>query len=294
VVLDAGNALFKPGVLNDSASRERAELILRTMGELNTAGMAVGHLDLNAGPEFLKKMAARSNVPLLSANLVDARGKLWFSPSRQLSVAGARVALIGISPLEEGVGFASKPPVQAALAEARKLRGRADVVLVLAAVPYADALQLAKDAGGAVDLILQSHEARGAGLAQHYGESFLVPTGDRGRQLGRLQLELVGQGPWVDAAAAEHDRQLLNLLDVQIAEARKRLDSARPEGKDAVARTLRSFETRRDSLAKQAMASRPNNERTLKLDYLTLGAEYADDPALKAKVAALEPQGAGP
>ncbi|HEX4802315.1 MAG TPA: 5'-nucleotidase [Myxococcaceae bacterium] len=294
MVLDAGNALFKPGALNDDASRERAKLILRTMGELNTAGMAVGHLDLGAGAEFLKKTAARANVPLLSANLVDSRGKLWFSPSRQLSVAGARVALIGISPLEAGVGFASKPPVQAALAEARKLRGKADVVLVLAAVPYADALQLAKEAGGAVDLILQSHEARGSGLAQHYGESFLVPTGERGRQLGRLELELAGQGPWVDAASAERDRQLINLLDVQIAEARKRLDGARPEAKDAAAQTLRSFESRRDSLAKQTMASRPNNGRSFKLDYLTLGTEYADDPALKAKVAAIEPQGAGP
>ncbi len=293
-MLDAGNALFKPGAPNDSASRERAELILRTMGVLKTAAMAVGHHDLSAGPEFLKKTAARANVPLLSANLVDPRGKLWFSPSRQLSVAGARVALIGISPLEEGAGFASKPPVQAALAEARKLRGRAEVVLVLAAVPYADALQLAKEAGGAVDLILQSHEARGAGVAQHYGEIFVVPTGDRGRQLGRLELELSGRGHWVDAAAKERDRRLINLLDVQIAQARKRLDSARPEAKSEAAQTLRSFENRRDSLAKQTMASRPNDGRFLKLDFLTLGNEYADDPPLKAKVAALEPEGAAP
>lgn len=292
-MLDAGNALFQPAAPDGSASRQRAALILRTMGELGTAAMAVGRQDLAAGPEFLKQTAARANVALLSANLVDRRGKLWFLPSRQLSVGSARVALVGISSLEEGPGFTSKPPVQAALAEARKLRSKADLVMVLAAVPYADALQLAKEAGRAIDLILQSHEARGPGLAQRYGANFVIPTGERGRQLGRLELELSGPGPWVDQGQKERDRQLINVLEVQIAEARRRLDRAGPEGKDAASQTLRAFVARRDSLAKESTDSQ-NGARTLRLEFLTLGTEYADDLALKAKVAAIEPQGAAP
>ena len=292
--MDAGNALFKPGAADDRPSRQRASLILDAMGALGTAAMAVGHQDLLAGPEFLKKAAQKAKLPLLSANLVDAAGKPLFPASRVVSTAGMRVALVGASAPEQAAAFSAKLPVQAALAQARKLRPQADVVVVLAAMPYADALQLAKEAAGAVDLILQSHEARGAGGAQRYDESFVVPTGERGRQLGRVDLELCGRGPWIDAGEKDRGRQLINLLDVQIAEARKRVDSASPSTKSAAEKTLHSFEARRDSLAKESAQPLPPGARFFKLDFLTLGTEYADDPTLKAKVAVLEPEGAAP
>jgi 2',3'-cyclic-nucleotide 2'-phosphodiesterase (5'-nucleotidase family) len=260
------------------------------MGELGTSAMAVGARDLTAGPEFLKKAAARARVQLLSANLVDGKGKLLFSASAKLSVAGVRVGLFGISPLQDADGIRSKPPVQAALAEARRIRGKVDVVIALAAVPYADALQLSKEAGSAIDFILQSHESRGTGIPQGDGSNYVIPTGERGRQLGRLELDLSGSGRWVDAGQRARNEQLISMLDSQIAEVRKRLDSGNPEVKKSLSQAIQSFQARRDSLAKESLSLAAGARRTLKLEFLTLGSEYRDDPALKAQVAVLEPQ----
>jgi 2',3'-cyclic-nucleotide 2'-phosphodiesterase (5'-nucleotidase family) len=288
LVVDAGNALFKAGAPNDAASQSRAEFILRTMGELGTAAMAVGDRDLVAGEAFLKKAAARLGVKLLSANLVDDKGKLIFPATAQLSVGGSRVGLLGISPLRSDARPQSRPPVQAALAEARKLRGKVDLVIALSAIPYADALQLSKEAGPAIDLILQSHELRGPGIAQRNGSSYVIPTGERGRQLGRLALDIGGSGPWVDEGERERNQQLIKMLDSQLADARRRLETSSPDAQPALAQTIRSFQARREALGADSAPAK--NARKLKLDFLTLGTEFTDDPALKAQVARLEPE----
>jgi 2',3'-cyclic-nucleotide 2'-phosphodiesterase (5'-nucleotidase family) len=289
-LLDAGNALFKTADSIDPTSKQRAEFILTTMGELGTTAMAVGKRDLAAGPDFLRKAAARAKVQLLSANLVDGGGRLLFSATTQLNIAGARIGLLGLSPLQPGGGVQSKPPVQAALAEARKLRAKVDLVIALAAVPYADALQLSKEAGDSIDLILQSHEARGTGIPQRSGTSYVIPTGERGREISRLELDLAGSGPFVDLGQRERNEQLIRMLDVQIAEARKRLEAGSPDAKSSLSQTMRGFEARREALAKKISSSAANSSRTLKLDFLVLGNDFADDPGLKARVAVLEPE----
>jgi 2',3'-cyclic-nucleotide 2'-phosphodiesterase (5'-nucleotidase family) len=290
-VLDAGNALFKPSGSSDDASRRRAEFILRSMGQLRTAAMAVGARDLVAGPEFLKKTAARAKVRLLSANLVDDRGALLFEPSMRTSIAGIRVGVLGISPLQSGARMRGNAPVQAALAEARKLKGKVDLIVALAAVPYADALQLSTEAGDTIDLILQSHEGRGVGIPQRNGGAFVIPTGERGRQLGRLALDLSIPGPWMELGQKERDQQLINVLDTQIAATQKRLEAASPGATGSLEKTLRGFQNRRETLAKEIAGSPESGGRLLRLDFLQLGAEYASDPALKAQITALEPEG---
>jgi 2',3'-cyclic-nucleotide 2'-phosphodiesterase (5'-nucleotidase family) len=290
-VLDAGNALFKASASSDDVSRRRAELLLRTMGQLRTAAMAVGARDLAAGPEFLKKTAAKAKVRLLSANLVDDRGALLFEPSMRTSIAGIRVGVLGISPLQSGAQMRGTPPVQAALAEARKLKGKVDLIIALAAVPYADALQLSKEAGDTIDLILQSHEGRGVGIPQRNGGAFVIPTGERGRQLGRLQLDLSQPGPWVELGQKERDLQLINVLDTQIAATQRRLEAAGPGATNSLETTLRGFQNRRETLVKSVAASPESGGRLLRLDFLPLGADYPSDPALKAQITALEPEG---
>jgi len=288
-VLDAGNALFKTAASTDDVSRRRAEFILRSMGQLRTVAMAVGARDLAAGPEFLKKTAARAKVRLLSANLVDDRGALLFEPSMRTSIAGIRVGVLGISPLQSGARMRGNPPVAAALAEARKLKGKVDLVIALAAVPYADALQLAKESGDAIDLVLQSHEGRGAGIPQRNGGAFLIPTGERGRQLGRLALDVSNPGPWTELGQKERDQQLINVLDTQIAATRKRLEMAKPGATAGLEKTLQGFQDRRETLAKEVAGFPEGGGRLLRLDFLQLSEDYPSDPALQAQITVLEP-----
>lgn len=265
------------------------------MGELGTAAMAVGERDLNAGLEYLKKTASKARVPLISANLRGADGGLAFAPSTVASVGSLRAGLIGVSPTSAGAGrpgIQVAAPVPAAIAAARKLTGKVDIVIALAALPYADALQLAKEAGSAIDLVLQSNESRGPGSAQGSGESFVIPTGERGRQVGRLELDLSGSGPLVDKGQADRDRQAIAFLDRQILAAQKRSETAAsPEVKKNLADALRGFEARRQALAQDLASSPRKPGRTLELTYVTLGSEVGEDSRLKAQVEKLEPPG---
>src|SRR5688572_15474320 len=68
LVLDAGDALFRTGGLDDPQGRARAELILSAMGKMGTVAMAAGGRDLLLGPLELKAAAAKAKVPVLSAN----------------------------------------------------------------------------------------------------------------------------------------------------------------------------------------------------------------------------------
>ena len=291
MLLDAGNALFKRAEVSDQPSKQRAELILRTMGELGTVAMAAGARDLNEGVGFLKQNAARAKVAVLSANL--RRGdKPVFPASITKTVAGVRVGIVGVSPPGK---MAEKDlealPVREALTEARRIRSKVDVLVLLAAVPYADALQLSKEGGKDVDFILQSNEARGPGPAQNLGDNYLMPTGDRGRQLGDLELELGGSGRFLDSGERSRLEQTLANLEHQLAEvSRRKAVETKPDVQNVLEQTQVNFEARRATVQKQlaASATAPHG-RSFALKFEALGPEVPDDPRLKELVSRLEP-----
>ena len=317
LVLDAGNALFRtpalsgvegpalslskgpvlslskePTLSDDRADKERATFILSTMGKLGTAAMPAGMRDLSAGIDFLKKTAAASKVSVLSVNL-EMGGKLVFPASLTTTVNGLRVGIVGVSPPGKvaAIAGAQAGPITLAVAEAGRLRPKVDVVVVLAAISYVDALQLAKQASGSVDFVLQSSESRGEGNAQQNGEVFVFPTGERGRQLGQLELQISGKGAFFDLSQIERSTRTLELIERQKAEAERRLQEAiDPTVKMSLATTLAHFEERAAALRSQmASAKGSSKSRTLTLSFTNLGADVPDDPALKAVVAKLEP-----
>jgi 2',3'-cyclic-nucleotide 2'-phosphodiesterase (5'-nucleotidase family) len=292
LLLDSGNALWKVGAAPDSESRKRAEFVLRTMGKLGTAAMAAGARDLVAGAGWLKSQAERARVPVLSANLVDAHGKPIFPASTVVEIAGKKVALIGASPSAPFEGAKGGPIAASVLAEAKKLRPKSDIVVVLAAVPYADALQLSREAGNAVDFILQSHEGRGQGPLQRGDGNWVATSGERGRQLGRLVID-AGDGPFVDGGQIRRNQQALGLLDTQIGQVKKRIELASDgSSRSALEATLRQFTDRKSQVQSELQAAQKAGGRKVALDWLTLGPEFREDPALDAEVKRIEPAGA--
>jgi 2',3'-cyclic-nucleotide 2'-phosphodiesterase (5'-nucleotidase family) len=298
LVLDAGNALFKspmPG--GDPKEKERAGLLLELMDAMGTTAMAVGTRDLTLGTDFLTGSMKGKKMKLLSANLVDAAGKRLFPASTVVTVGEVKFGLVGLSP--EGPaggqqGVAGKPPVPAAIAEARRLRTqeKVDVVVVLAAVPYPDAVKLSQEAGNSVDFILQSHDNRGQGVAQRNDFATLVPTGERGRQIGHLALSVGGKGPFVDLSEAERARQNLKILDTNLQQARQSLAAAKDERtRKTWEETIASFEARRKDLARQVEPGKQGLERTHRLSYIQLGGNVQDDAEVKKRVERIEPPG---
>ncbi|MGA9522082.1 MAG: 5'-nucleotidase [Myxococcaceae bacterium] len=298
LVVDSGNALFQhTGVPVDGSTQHRARFILKAMGQMGTVAMAVGPRDLIAGPGWLKKEAEKAGVPLLSTNLVDAKGTLLFAPSKVVEIEGKKVALIGVSPegpVGKDAGVKGNPGASAVRAEARKLRSKADIVVVLAALPYAESLQLAQQLGGSVDFILQSHESRGTGSAQKVEGSFLMPSGDRGRQVGRLVLDLSGKGAFVDSGELKRDLKTLEILDGQIVEVKRRIAAAKDaDTKAPLEKTLKAFEARKNQIASRASTGDKGPAgRTMNLDFVALDPSFGKgDPTLAAEAQRIDPTG---
>jgi 2',3'-cyclic-nucleotide 2'-phosphodiesterase (5'-nucleotidase family) len=291
VLLDAGNALWKVGAPANGDTRNRAAFILATMGKLGTAAMAAGARDLVAGVGWLKTQAERAKVPVLSANLMDTRGRPAFPASLVVESAGRKIAVIGASPAAQFEGAKGAPIAVSVIAEAKKVRPKSDIVVVLAAVPYADALQLSREAGSAVDFILHSHEGRGMGPLQRGEGNLLAPSGERGRQLGRLTID-GGDGPFVDAGQLRRDQQAVAMLDAQLDQVKKRVELASDPGtKSALQDTLRQFKERRAQVSAQLEAAQKAGGRKVALDWITLGSEFKEDPVLDAEVKRIEPRG---
>jgi 2',3'-cyclic-nucleotide 2'-phosphodiesterase (5'-nucleotidase family) len=296
LVLDAGNALFKhPQSTGDAKEKERAELLLTQMDALGTSAMAVGARDLTLGLELLQKRSKGLKMKLLSANLADKQGKLLFPASTVLTAGGLKVGVIGISP--EGVlpETQGQPAIPAALAEAKRLRqkDKVDVVVVLAALPLTTARQLAQQGEG-VDFVVQSHEGRGSGITYRDGIATMVPPGERGRQLARLELSVDGPGSFEDLANAGRAQESLKMIDANLKRAKERLAATKDEAaRRALEETIAGFETRKADLQKSAGATGAGMPRTQLLSYIQLGADVPSDPAIQKLVELIEPAGSG-
>jgi 2',3'-cyclic-nucleotide 2'-phosphodiesterase (5'-nucleotidase family) len=299
LVLDAGNALFKssePG--SDPTAKERARLLLEQMDALGTRAMAVGLRDLTLGTDFLlESTKGAKKLKLLSANLTDAEGKPLFPASLVVTEGGVKFGLVGLSPegpVSTQKGVMGRPLVKAAIAESRRLRKQeqVDVVVVLAAVPYADAIRLSQEAGDSMDFIIQSTESRGPGVAQRNDWATLIPPGERGRAVARLELSVEGKGPFVDLEASQRARDNLKIIDDNLRRAKERLASVKDDvARGSLQETVTSFETRRKALLLQAGQTGQGLERTQRLSYIQLGTDIQDDAELKKRVERIEPPG---
>ena len=288
LLLDAGNALFESTFSADGKAKAKAELILRVMGEMKTAAMAVGARDLALGPEFLLQTSRKVGVPVLSANLTRD-SKPIFPASTVVTASGVKVGLVGVSPAIQGLdrypGLRGEPPVRAALAEAAKLRGKVDLLIALAAVSWADALQLSKEGAGVFDFVIQSGEQRGAGVMQRNDRNFVLSAGERGRAVSKLDLDLSGSGPLVDLAEIERDRARRRNLEMQIESVKQRVAGERdPAILKSYQQTLASFQDQLQQLRQNDPEARAKGARTARLAIQFLDESVASDPALKAEV----------
>jgi len=301
VLMDAGNALFRePGRPTEALAQQKAELVLEQMEALGTVAMAVGERDLSLGLPFLQKATRgpKKKMKLLSANLVDRAGKAPFAASMVVEAGGLKVGVVGISPEGTPAGepaLKGQPPREAALAEARRLRQtrKVDVVVVLAAVPYQEAVKLALVAEDAVDFVVQSHDSKGIGIGKLVGSHAAVfPAGELGRQLTRLELSVEGPGPSVDLGSASRKRQQLRTVEDNLLKAHERLGRTGDEPTRAeLTRTVMELEERLRQLEAELEVKPPSGGRAHQLSYVTLGAAVADDAALKQRVEQLVPSG---
>lgn len=274
--------------MDDEAARKRAKFILHKYGALGVKAMAVGARDLNASTPWLQREAKEAGVTLLSANLFGTDNTLAFAASTIVEAGGVKVGFIGATAAGPHGDFTAKPALPLIKAEAAKLRGKTDLIVVLAAVTYGDSLQLSNDLKAAVDFIIQSNENRGISMAQKGPGNFVLPSGERGRHVARVDLNLSGKGALSDIGELERNAQVLKILDKQLEEVRRRKALAKePALKAELAKTEGEFHKRKkQQLAAQGGAKA---DRTFKLQFVGLGSDVKDDPDWRKEIDRIDP-----
>jgi hypothetical protein len=189
-LLVVGSHLFEyPEVKPHQVAQEeaKAQLIRGLLSILKVDAFVPGPNDLARGGEFYRTLSELSPLPDVTINHTDGAPKL-------ITLGGVKIGIFGIVDPQSTLSMRSDQPALAigdtAQRTAKDLRARgAHVVIGMASIDRALLRKLARRTEG-VDLwILGRHPQEETALSPVEGRSsFIVEAGDRGRNLGSLQL----------------------------------------------------------------------------------------------------------
>lgn len=216
ILVDCGDTLQGEPLnyVRSTLRRDLPEPSMAIMNALGYAAMAVGNHEYDFGLDLLREAEKQAKFPFLSANTVDAKGRRAFPGHVLVTVAGVRVAFVGLTtpataslvePRNLG-GLRFEDPVAAARTLVPRLRTqeKADLVVALvhAGLGQVDggpgdedaALRLADQVPG-LDAILTGHTHQAVQM-EHKGIPILQAQ-SQGRALAAVDLQLrKEQGRW--------------------------------------------------------------------------------------------------
>jgi hypothetical protein len=241
VQVDAGDFLparrddVRDDAIPDPTDETRwRELVLASYRRLGVDAVTLGARELGAFSDAkgLTKAFHAAHVPVVLANVADAKGKPLFPASVVVDAGGVKVGIFGVVELEESGlrahGYSTTSAPDAARDAARDLRARGArfvVALVNAAGGRARAAEIAAAAG---DLDVAVLAAGGGAAAPDGGAPVAAsPTAGAARPrlltavgdlvVGRLDVRLVaGQPPALDDAAVELTKTVPEQLGVSL------------------------------------------------------------------------------
>ncbi len=206
VVVDVGDSLVSKGAARQAplvkGNLITARTMLKALGAMDVHALVPGELDLAPGLGWLKKTAAAEKVPLLGANL-RVRGRAALPSHRVVDTGGVKVGLLGLvdhsdvgehhQPILKRNKVKTTDPAAAARAGVKALqKAGAQLVVVLGHMSLVKARALAAKVPG-IHLMVLGHDGGRMAEPQRSGKTYIVEAGQRGRELGHIQLRL-GQG----------------------------------------------------------------------------------------------------
>jgi 2',3'-cyclic-nucleotide 2'-phosphodiesterase (5'-nucleotidase family) len=229
LTVDSGDLFFAP---SSGASSEKdlakARLISRAYKHMGAAAINVGDLDLLQGVDFLRSEYSQG-LPLISANLLNPATKApIFSSYVIRQAAGVRVAYFGLLQSEFPPGARStvknanegkiliKDPVEAARETVQKLKGQADLIILLSDLGLYKDQTVAQVVPG-IHFILGGHEGRFTKKSQQTGSTHILQSSVKGMYVG--QLRLVFENPasaFKDEGEAQSIQERINALDFHL------------------------------------------------------------------------------
>jgi hypothetical protein len=193
------------------------EAILRGEVLMGVAAHNIGAAEAKFGPAELRRLAAKLGVPMLSANAHDRSGQLVAERVRLLSVAGRRLALVGVLSARYATGeLHVSPPRQAAIEALRGVADKYDAAIVLAYLPEDELREFADDLPEA-DVVVGGPTGQPIS-PKEVGPALLCSATSKGKFLARLDAPALGSADrWsgsiveLDGQFSDDDQQISNV-----------------------------------------------------------------------------------
>ena len=160
----------------------------------------MGNHELDYGQDVFRRLVGLADFPFLTANVQTHPEPLPVLPSVIIAKPGGpRVAVLGLTTPElttathprNVYGVSVEEPVAVARRLVPDLAASADLVVVLSHMGFADDRRLAREVPQ-IDLIVGGHNHFVFGEPELEGEVPILQVGERGRWLGRLDLDCQG------------------------------------------------------------------------------------------------------
>ena len=225
LVVDAGDLFDASRGADENRRQERFWWRAPSRARASTA-LTPGEHDLALGLPALRRIVAGAKLPMVSANLYRSGGERLFDADRLVLAAGVQIGIFGVSapptPTDaarwRAAGIEVRDPVEAAREAVRSLRARgAAVVVALVHVgPPSESRRLVAAVGG-IDWAVLGHSGLNLESPEKVGGARLLEAMSEGKNLGRLDLHVVGgsltfadraQRAEIAGILADHRRQL--------------------------------------------------------------------------------------
>lgn len=224
LVVDAGDLFQAAGT---TAETERqANLLAAGIARGGIDAFTPGESDLALGLPLLKKVTSAFKIPVVSANLYGRDGQRLFAADRLVDAGGTRIGIFGVTAPPTAAdanrwraeGIVVRDPGDAARESTAALRARgAQIVVALVHAGLPAENRRLVDAIPGVDWAVLGHSALNLESPEPSGGARLLEAQSEGKNLGRLDLHLVGgartfvdRGERAEIASilADHRRQL--------------------------------------------------------------------------------------
>ena len=185
VLLDSGNLAEEGG---------RCAVVMQAMQRMGYDGVGLGLQDLLVKSDFLEA-AERSGLAIVSSFPALNRLPASVRECVQVDRAGMRVTVLGLSPAPEGV---FEPAFWEELSRLlRQARAQTELVVVLSQLGLERDREIARRQAeeGLIDLIVGNRDAEALEAPEIIGRTWLLPTSDKGKHVGRVDVSFTGAEP---------------------------------------------------------------------------------------------------
>ena len=231
LILDAGNLLFFKNIHPSLPSAQKkevllnAQLMVQSFNLMGCDAAGIGVDDLRVDQKDFATVQTMAQFPLVSANVVSKDGQKLFVPSVVKNAGGLRWGIFSLMSVNPASASPSKSwkvldPISAGREVLAELQGKADIIILLTAMPVAELRALLPQLPG-VTITVVGDETSGLIRPLQLGQTTVVCSPPFGKYLGVLRLSLKDpKAAFADAARITELERELALVERKIKEGR--------------------------------------------------------------------------